>query len=104
MWCLIRGLITASPTESREVASLGLPNTWPVIRRWPGFWYHRQKRVRDAGGDPEMHVRCPHCHNPIEVVGDDSFTDLECPSCGSHFPLVGAQPTASYYGNACEIR
>ena len=44
-----------------------------------------------------MRCRCPHCHNPIEIVADDPLTDIECPSCGSHFELVGAQSTASYH-------
>ena len=39
-----------------------------------------------------MHIRCPHCRNPIEVVEDSSFRDVECPSCGSHFNLVDKDP------------
>lgn len=30
-----------------------------------------------------MQIRCPHCHNAIEVVEDSSFGDVECSSCGS---------------------
>jgi ribosomal protein S27E len=36
-----------------------------------------------------MHVRCPHCRNPIEVVDESSLSDIACPSCNSHFSLVG---------------
>ena len=43
-----------------------------------------------------MHIRCPHCHNAIEIVEDSSFRDVPCPSCGSHFNLVGnVAPTES---------
>lgn len=35
-----------------------------------------------------MHIRCPHCQNPIEVVDDADLSDVSCPSCGSHFSLV----------------
>ena len=35
-----------------------------------------------------MHVRCPHCHNAIEIVGDHELTDIECSSCGSTFNLL----------------
>ena len=43
-----------------------------------------------------MHIRCPHCHNAIEIVEDSSFRDVECSSCGSHFNLVGSDaPTES---------
>ena len=36
-----------------------------------------------------MHICCPHCRSPIEIAEDTSFTDIDCPSCGSHFNLVG---------------
>ncbi|MEW4530220.1 serine/threonine-protein kinase [Maioricimonas sp. JC845] len=45
--------------------------------------------------DPAMHIRCPHCRNPIEVVNDMQVTDLTCTSCGSSFSLVGSE-TMSY--------
>jgi serine/threonine protein kinase len=43
-----------------------------------------------------MHIRCPHCHNPIEVIEDSGFTDVVCPSCGSSFNLLGHDETQSY--------
>lgn len=48
-----------------------------------------------------MQVRCPHCHNPIEVIESKSLDDLECNSCGSHFSLV-SDDTLSF--NADELR
>ena len=44
-----------------------------------------------------MKIRCPHCHNPVEVVEDDSFKDVECTACGSSFSLVAE--TADYRPN-----
>ncbi len=35
-----------------------------------------------------MHIRCPHCRNPIEVVDHDELQDLTCPLCGSSFNLL----------------
>jgi WD40 repeat protein/tRNA A-37 threonylcarbamoyl transferase component Bud32 len=35
-----------------------------------------------------MHVRCPHCHNAIEIVGEDELASISCPSCGSSFDLL----------------
>ena len=34
-----------------------------------------------------MHIKCPHCHNPIEVLSPDSPDEIVCPSCGSSFRL-----------------
>jgi WD40 repeat protein/tRNA A-37 threonylcarbamoyl transferase component Bud32 len=44
-----------------------------------------------------MHVRCPHCHQPVELVENVGLEHIDCPSCGSHFSLLGEQ-TASYHG------
>jgi WD40 repeat protein len=35
-----------------------------------------------------MQIRCPHCHQPIEVLDDSSLSDITCPSCDSKFSLV----------------
>lgn len=43
-----------------------------------------------------MLIRCPHCQNPVELVGEDS-TDVDCPSCGSHFSITSMlAETADY--------
>ncbi len=35
-----------------------------------------------------MQIRCPHCHNPVEVVNGDPSGDVSCPACGSCFNLA----------------
>ncbi len=35
-----------------------------------------------------MHIHCPHCRNPIELVDDQQLRDVTCPSCGSSFNLL----------------
>ena len=47
-----------------------------------------------------MHVRCPHCHNPIELVDDSSFRDLICDSCGSCFSLVSDSDATKTFQNS----
>jgi serine/threonine protein kinase len=37
-----------------------------------------------------MHLNCPHCHNPIEIV-DDGSAESSCPSCGSSIDLKSAR-------------
>jgi hypothetical protein len=35
-----------------------------------------------------LHVRCPHCSNPVELLADTPFEDISCATCGSMFSLV----------------
>jgi serine/threonine protein kinase len=34
-----------------------------------------------------MHILCPHCRNPIEVVRLNAQEEIPCPSCRSSFRL-----------------
>lgn len=43
-----------------------------------------------------MHVRCPHCRNPIELVDGGALEEVNWPSCGSSFSLVGTDSTETY--------
>ena len=40
-----------------------------------------------------MHIVCPHCENPIEVVQLQAREEVSCPSCGSSFHLEGGSTT-----------
>jgi WD40 repeat protein len=40
-----------------------------------------------------MHILCPHCRNPIEVVKLSSREEITCPSCGSSFHLESDSTT-----------
>ena len=41
-----------------------------------------------------MHILCPHCRNPIEIVKLTSHEEIACPSCGSSFRLETESTTA----------
>jgi serine/threonine protein kinase len=41
-----------------------------------------------ASSSGGLHIRCPHCHNPVELLVDSPFTDITCSTCGSAFSLV----------------
>jgi serine/threonine protein kinase len=43
-----------------------------------------------------MHVRCPHCRNPVEIVDDGSLDDVNCSSCGSSFSLIAPTETRTF--------
>ncbi len=40
-----------------------------------------------------MHILCPHCRNPIEVVRLTPREEIACPSCGSSFRLETGSTT-----------
>src|SRR4051812_9493181 len=46
-----------------------------------------------------MHLVCPHCHNPVEVV-EALPGEVLCPSCGSSFRLEGGTTTGWTPGDA----
>ena len=35
-----------------------------------------------------MQIRCPHCHQPIELVDDELSSEMTCACCGSDFNLA----------------
>ena len=47
-----------------------------------------------TAGHRRLHVRCPHCHNPVELVDDASLGEITCHACGSTFSLVDEEGTA----------
>src|SRR5262245_58598381 len=42
-----------------------------------------------------MHILCPHCQNPIELVTIRPHEEIACPSCGSSF-RIETQSTTGY--------
>jgi WD40 repeat protein/serine/threonine protein kinase len=48
------------------------------------------------GADPTRtpRVRCPHCHNPIQL-GDSGSEEVLCPGCGSAFRVRDARQTTT---------
>lgn len=39
-----------------------------------------------------LHIRCPHCREPFEIVVDQPLEDLQCRSCLRRFSLAGDDP------------
>jgi WD40 repeat protein/tRNA A-37 threonylcarbamoyl transferase component Bud32/peroxiredoxin/ribosomal protein S27E len=48
------------------------------------------------GGDQAraLCVRCPYCHEQVELLDDSAAAEITCPACGSRFNLVGADALA----------
>jgi hypothetical protein len=52
--------------------------------------------VGRSGGDTgvgHLSVRCPSCHEPMQMAVDTPFTDLVCSICGSQFSIVDQSKT-----------
>lgn len=87
--------------EAEFRKSRGIPIHFPIF--WP---YGVDFRIpfsitvhRLLFGSIRMHVRCPHCHNPIEIVHDRELDEISCPSCGSGFSLIRDLETITYKGD-----
>lgn len=51
--------------------------------------YHRRRQSEALAR--AIRIRCPHCHNAVELAVDSSFADIECSTCGSHFSIVAGE-------------
>ena len=68
-------------------------DAFPTIDSRPGV--ERSPAKTDRTPSPRaLHIRCPHCRNPIEVVDDRPLAEIVCPSCGSNFSLIGDEALA----------
>ena len=47
-----------------------------------------KSRKSQASGSRGLHIRCPHCSNPVELLTDTPFESITCQACGSAFSLV----------------
>ena len=50
-----------------------------------------------------MHLRCPHCHNPIELIDREECHDVTCPSCGNGFNIVSSLSTTPFVSSRRSI-
>ena len=98
---ILAGLMRAS-----DAGELIDPDDW--LARHPDFseelqeFFREHERVEELveplrqAAAHVLHVRCPHCHNPIELLEEALLTEISCPSCGSSFSLVGER-TQSHF-------
>jgi hypothetical protein len=50
-----------------------------------------------------MHILCPHCRNPIELVKLAPREEITCPSCGSNFCLETESTTGLESGTLQKV-
>ncbi|MDC0936231.1 serine/threonine-protein kinase, partial [Pirellulales bacterium] len=47
-----------------------------------------------GSGSRELHIRCPHCREPVELLADTPLADISCRGCGSTFSIVDQETTS----------
>src|SRR5262249_53830414 len=52
-----------------------------VLRPSPNF----ESTRRESRG---LHIRCPHCQSPVELLQDSPLEEITCGACGDSFSLV----------------
>ncbi len=73
--------------RKRSDPSLKVPE---FVKRFPQYQHELPKCLADPPRPRRrfpLHLNCPHCRNPIEIVVDSPEEELVCPSCGSSFRL-----------------
>lgn len=54
----------------------------------------RQFDNESAGQSTGLRIRCPHCHQSVELADETQLSGVVCPSCGGTFSLVDEPPAA----------
>ena len=95
-----RSILDAHPQLARELAeafqelrALGtaraganeLTVRLPAMAADPAKTIEHTTSGRESRG---LHIRCPYCSNPVELLADTPFEDVSCTTCGSMFSLV----------------
>ena len=74
-------LLKANPMLRNELSSVAHESaSAPTISLNDG--------VSSSGKTSGLVVRCPHCHNTIDLIVDASLIDIGCQNCGGTFSLV----------------
>ena len=67
------------------------------------YWQRFPELSRTVLPARGIHTHCPHCHNAIELVDENSLREILCPSCGGSFSLISSDSTASLRGHRSTI-
>lgn len=87
-------VIAAHPTLADELHRCA-PAIGEVATRRPAPSDVQLASLRAPQG---LHIRCPHCASPVELLADTPEEDVTCRACGSTFCLVdreGSEPASA---------
>lgn len=48
--------------------------------------------MEDTAPTRGLCVRCPHCHDRLELSEAEPFSEIDCPRCGNRFDFIGNAP------------
>ena len=71
----------ADGVTNRQSSSMPDSDVHPTISLEP-------RSSSGSSGSRGLHIRCPHCSNPVELLTDTRLESITCRSCGSAFSLV----------------
>ncbi|MCA9239841.1 MAG: serine/threonine protein kinase, partial [Planctomycetales bacterium] len=78
-------IVSMNPTLRLEVESFfSQQRARSETELFDGVPQATPRRKRSRG----LHIRCPHCSNAVELIGDTALDSIRCDSCGSHFSLT----------------
>jgi tetratricopeptide (TPR) repeat protein len=87
------GALPASSDEPRKQRVIEAARQQAMNRQASETETHAPRNSDTDSG--HLSVRCPGCHEPMDVPVDTSLTDLTCSACGSHFSLVDQSQATS---------
>jgi WD40 repeat protein/tRNA A-37 threonylcarbamoyl transferase component Bud32 len=99
----IEALLQVYDHEQSFLAAPAMPRPAPTDARDPQSLPRVQARSarvsapsppNDAEATPTGRIRCPQCHNPIQLA-DDRLEEVLCPGCGSSFRVRDARHTTT---------
>jgi serine/threonine protein kinase len=64
---------------------------WQQCEAYPTEVRGDRNPPRPSDRGRRMHVRCPHCHEAVDVASDAPLTGVVCEICGSQFSLAGEE-------------
>jgi tRNA A-37 threonylcarbamoyl transferase component Bud32 len=93
--CLIAAHPALADELQRCAAAIGGVSIEDVATQRPARSDVQLASLREPQG---LHIRCPHCASPVELLADTPDEDVTCRACGSTFCLVdreGAEPASA---------
>jgi hypothetical protein len=88
---------TIAPEPGEARGSSQQPDQKPALEDTEREDPHTDSGPAGPGSSRSLCVRCPHCHNPVELSEAAELASIHCAACGDRFSLVCGDDTHTYY-------